>query len=346
MKVAILYVRNQKLASKWALACATKGIEHKSFDISKNKWMQEILEYDADLLLLRPPGDIELNKTMFDERVGTLVYCLGMKSFPSMKELLIYENKKLLSYYLEANNIPHPQTCVFYDKSEAQQFFDSSKFPMVLKSSIGASGSGVVICKTKTCAQSYVKRAFSKKGISMRVGPNRVTGNVWKWIRKALHSPSYASTRISEYRGISKGRQRNFVITQEYIEHDFEWRAVKIGDSYFAHKKTKFNEKCSGTKGIDYVTPPMSLLDFTRNICESNGLNSVAIDIFEHDGGYFVNEIQAIFGHVQTHILEVDGKPGRYLYQNGQWVFEEGMFNTNESYDLRLETALKLYGKR
>ena len=44
------------------------------------------------------------------------------------------------------------------------------------------------------------------------------------------------------------------------------------------------------------------------------------------------------------HILEVDGRPGRYLYQDGQWVFEEGMFNSNESYDLRLEVALKLYG--
>jgi hypothetical protein len=48
---------------------------------------------------------------------------------------------------------------------------------------------------------------------------------------------------------------------------------------------------------------------------------------------------------VQDHILEVDGKPGRYIFQDGQWVFEEGMFNSNESYDLRLEVALKLYGQ-
>ena len=48
---------------------------------------------------------------------------------------------------------------------------------------------------------------------------------------------------------------------------------------------------------------------------------------------------------MQDHILEVDGKPGRYLYQEGRWVFEEGMFNSNECYDLRLEVALKLYGQ-
>ena len=105
----------------------------------------------------------------------------------------------------------------------------------------------------------------------------------------------------------------------------------------------KNHDKCSGTKGIDYVDPPHSLLDFVKEVCNKNNLNSVAIDMFEHEGQYMVNEIQCIFGHVQDHILEVDGKPGRYRFENGAWVFEEGMFNANESYDLRLEVALELF---
>jgi hypothetical protein len=47
---------------------------------------------------------------------------------------------------------------------------------------------------------------------------------------------------------------------------------------------------------------------------------------------------------VLDHILEVDGKPKIHISE-GHWVFEEGMFNSNESYDLRLEVALKLYGQ-
>ena len=82
-----------------------------------------------------------------------------------------------------------------------------------------------------------------------------------------------------------------------------------------------------------------------RKICTENNLYSVAIDILKDNNSYLVNEIQTIFGHVQDHILEVDGKPGRYLYNNNQWTFEEGNFNTNESYDLRLECALDLYSK-
>ena len=56
-------------------------------------------------------------------------------------------------------------------------------------------------------------------------------------------------------------------IRDRYIPHDFEWRCVRIGDSYFAHRKRKLGDKASGTKGIDYVNPPESLLDFTRDLC-------------------------------------------------------------------------------
>ena len=43
--------------------------------------------------------------------------------------------------------------------------------------------------------------------------------------------------------------------------------------------------------------------------------------------------------------MSIDGKPGRYINTNDKWVFEEGMFNTNHSCDLRLEHALELFKK-
>lgn len=343
MKVAILYSKYEESGRKWAIACQKKGIDYTLIDISVHDWLQKVLESKAQLLLLRPPGDTEQNKTMFDERVWILNRLHGLKLFPNMDELLIYENKKLLSYFLESNKIPHPKTKVFYNKNETIRFVKGQKLPIVMKSSIGASGSGVVICKTESDALRYINKAFSKKGIPIQVGPNRVTGNIWKWAKKATSNPDFAKKRVAQYKEVSDGRTKNMVICQEYIPHDFEWRAAKIGDSYFAHKKSKYQDKCSGTKGIDYVDPPDSLLDFVKELCENNNLNSVAIDMFEHEGQYMVNEIQCIFGHVQEHILEVDGKPGRYRFKNEDWVFEEGVFNANESYDLRLETALELY---
>jgi hypothetical protein len=37
----------------------------------------------------------------------------------------------------------------------------------------------------------------------------------------------------------------------------------------------------------------------------------------------------------------VNDKPGRYQFNGKEWVFEEGMFNTNQCYDLRLTHAIE-----
>jgi len=158
-----------------------------------------------------------------------------------------------------------------------------------------------------------VSKAFSKKGIPIIIGHNRVTGNIIKWIKKAIKNSKYARQRMATYSMIYKGRSKNFIIVQEYIQYNFEWRTARIGDSYFAHQKVKYKDKCSGTKGINYVNPPLELLDFVRKIYTENNLYSVAIDIFEDNNSYLVNEIQTIFGYVQDHILEVNSRVGLYI---------------------------------
>lgn len=347
MKVGILQNEDDNSSKKWEIACQKKKIDYEIIDLSASDWLENIQSEKFDFFLLRPSGSLSHYKTMYDERIYILSKVLNFKLYPSYEEAYIYENKKLLSYYLKACNIPHPKTVVFYSKQEAIKFAANTDLPIVAKTSIGASGSGVKILKTKEQLEKYIKDAFSKKGIKSRFGPNRVTGSPKKWFMKALQSPAYFKYKLKKYlTGYSHG-QRDFVIFQEFIQHDFEWRAVKIGESYFAHKKIKHGEKASGSKGIDYVEPPESILNFLKKICDKNNFNFMSVDIFEDGkGGYLVNELQTIFGHVQDYICSVNGKPGRYLYKENKWIFELGDFNTNESYDLRLETAIKLYNEK
>ena len=74
----------------------------------------------------------------------------------------------------------------------------------------------------------------------------------------------------------------------------------------------------------------------------------MAIDLFEDENdGYLVNEMQCIFGHIQDHICEKDNIPGRFIFtENNCWIFEQGSFNTNLSYDLRLQSAVDLFNKK
>jgi len=84
-------------------------------------------------------------------------------------------------------------------------------------------------------------------------------------------------------------------------------------------------------------------LDFVKAISYKYHFNSMAFDLFEDgSGGYLINELQCIFGHIQEYICAKNYKPGRYKYVDERWIFEEGMFNANLSYDLRLEHALSL----
>jgi glutathione synthase/RimK-type ligase-like ATP-grasp enzyme len=346
LKVSILRNEDPSSGKKWELACEKKGIDYDVIDLTASNWLENVLKSHSDFFLLRPAGMLEHYKILYDERLYIISQILGLKTFPFYNECRIYENKRLLSYYLKARNIPHPQTQVFYSKEEANGFIDESIMPVVAKTSIGASGSGVQIFRDKDQAKKYIKTAFSAKGVKRRFGPNRVIGTPVKWATKAMKNPTYFLKKLMEYVSIYSHGERDFVIFQEFVPHDFEWRSVSIGDSYFAHKKIKYGDKASGSKGIDYVKPPLDLLAFTRKLCEKNNFNCMAIDLFEDGkGGYLVNELQTIFGHVQDHIMEVDGKPGRYILQGDQWVFEPGDFNTNESYDLRLETAIELYEK-
>ena len=107
-------------------------------------------------------------------------------------------------------------------------------------------------------------------------------------------------------------------------------------------KKWFIKGKASGTLDKSYDNPPLVLLDFIYQLTNLYHIHSAAIDIFEHEGKYLVNEIQCIFGQSDEYQMLVDGKPGRYVKRNNGWYFEEGLFNTNKNYDLRLEHALSL----
>lgn len=342
--VAILKSESETDHLPWIEACIKKAgiIDFNLIDLISNNWLEECLKHDYDLYLLRPPGRTEIFKNLYDQRVQILSEHLKKNVYPSFQEVMIYENKRYLNDWLSANNLPHPQTWVFYRRNEAVEFNRKRVvYPVVAKTNIGASGNGVQILYEKSKAEEYISNAFTR-GVNVRTGPKFFKGGILKKLKKVLTEKRFVVRRISEYYETYSNPQTGFVIFQEFISHNFEWRCVRIGDSFFAHKKIAINGKTSGTLKKEYCEVPSSLLDFVKSVTDRTGLLSVAIDIFENNSGFLINEIQCFFGQSDPYQMLVDGKPGRYVYENGKWLFEEGMFNTNQSYDLRLEHALSI----
>ncbi|MCC6463360.1 MAG: hypothetical protein IT260_23015 [Saprospiraceae bacterium] len=312
-------------------------------DLTRADWLEQIRRKRYDGLLASPPGWSTPFKTLFDERVSILQSATDIPMYPSLEEIQIYENKKYLSYWLAANYVPHPKTWVFYYQDEALDFLKTAALPLVGKTSMGGSGSGVHILKTLAEAESYVSNTFSGKGAALNVGPNwRKKGFIGRVFKKLLR-PQDFKAKLQQYKYLRSEIQKDFVILQEHVPHTFEWRCVRIGDSFFAHKKLVKGDKASGSLLKGYENPPMQLLDFVKEATDKRHFLSQSVDIFETpDGRYLVNEMQCIFGQSDPYQMLVDGVPGRYIQVNGQWQFEAGDFNRYESFLLRLEHFIQI----
>lgn len=350
MKIKAVILRNEQAEDHllWIRACEKlmDKISCRVVNLTSDTWLAEIRSEPFDILLAKPGGMTSVFKQLYDERIYILGKVLQYRIFPSPDEIFIYENKRFLSYWLKANSIPHPNTRVFYDISEAEEFLKNTTYPVVGKVNIGASGAGVTILKNEDMAKQYLKQIFGGKGAYRRHGPNFGTG---QWLPRALfyvRHPSGISSKIETYSTISKDFQKGFVLFQEYIPHSFEWRVVRIGDSFFAHKKLKSGEKASGSLLKSYCDPPHALLDFVKEITDRHMFFSQAVDVFESKHSYLVNEMQCIFGQSDPYQMMVNGKPGRYRYSNAKWVFEEGDFNSNECYDARVLWLIEKHGNQ
>ena len=342
VKAVILGNELENDCLQWSEACDrfSDMLEYKIVNLTSPDWLDVIRSHEADILLARPGGLTARFKQLYDERISILASAGGYRIYPGPQEIYLYENKRFLSYWLKANNIPHPDTFVFYRQEEVMDFLRDRKLPVVAKTNIGASGSGVTILKTRESAVRYVKETFRGRGSPQRTGPNRERKGL---LGRGLHylvNPREIGRKIYIYGTRAGNLQKNFMILQEYVRHDFEWRAVRIGNSFFAHKKVKIGEKASGSLMKEYDNPPVGLLEFVREITDNHQFYSQAIDIFESDRGYLVNEMQCIFGQSDPYQMLVDGKPGRYIRHEGNWLFEEGDFARNECYDLRLEYVI------
>jgi glutathione synthase/RimK-type ligase-like ATP-grasp enzyme len=348
-KVHLAILRNESEIDHrpWIISCDKfkEYLTYDIIDITKSNWLELILRKDYDYFLLKPAGRTTLFKQLYDERIAIISEHLKLTVFPSYNEVIVYENKRFLSYWLKSLGIPHPSTYIFYYKDEAMSFIKKTDGTLVAKINIGASGKGIKILRDHNSKVEYVEKAFAN-GVSSTVGPKFSKGKLIRRAWNKITHPAELKDRLQTYKTMAADVQKGYCIFQEYIQHEYEWRAVRIGDSFFAHKKMKINDMASGTLVKGYDTPPLELLDFVKSITDRFGFYSQAVDIFETtDGQFLVNEMQCIFGQSDPYQMLVNGTPGRYVFHNNKWIFEEGDFASNQCYDLRVQFVLDQFNK-
>ncbi len=297
-------------------ACRELGVPYELIDIIGNSWIEDMSNAECNAYLVWPSHFSSISKQIFDERLRVIVKEMKKTIFPLYDNLWLYESKRRMNDWLTVNNIPHPRTSVFFDKSEALGFLGSAEFPLVFKTDLGSTAYGVEVVRNKRSAKRLIDVCFGKGYLRKRCAWN--------------------------------DRSKDYILFQEYLTNVKEWRMVRIGDSFFGHQKLKKGEFHSGSKLVGWSEPPRRLLDFVREVSEKGPFLSVNIDIFKTEKGeYLVNELQAVFGSRNPEQMYINGKPGRFVYDGGSesWNFQEGNFCRNVCCNLRVKTLLNMLGK-
>lgn len=330
MKLGILKAWD-KLHHKYYIdACEALKVDYEVIDVLSADWIDKIKKSDCDGFLCRPPCDYQERKTIYDEKIYFINKFINKPIYPSYDELFIYENKRNMASFLEIMEYPHPKTNVFARKEDALNFIIHCNYPIVFKSNIGAASSGVQIIQGAVAAKKIILSVFGRFNDVFTIGKTLFrTSNKIKWLKY----PSFGST------------QKFYVIFQEYHKIKWEWRIIKIGDSYFGHQKLLKGDFSSGS-GIDavgWIDPPSELLFLVKDICEKGNFHSMSVDIFETvDGKFLINELQSMFGSYDRPQMYINDLPGRYVLKNDKFIFEEGQYNKFFSNILRVEHFVRL----
>ncbi|MFO8008366.1 MAG: hypothetical protein R6V05_11605 [Candidatus Brocadiia bacterium] len=300
---------------RYEAACRELGVPYELVDISGGDWKEAIEACGCDAFLVWPSHVHTVSKMMFDERLRFLTHEMGRIVFPDYQALWLYESKRRIAEWFALNDVPQPETRVFFDRRRAEQFLDGARYPLVFKTDIASSALGVRILRDRRRAARLVRRCFGKGFLARR------------------HD--------------ARDRQWGYILLQQYVPNATEWRTARIGDSFFANRKVQQGEFHSGSREVHYVRPPDRLLDFCRQVSEKGPFASINVDVLEtEDGRYLANEIHPVWGSAQADMTIVDGRPGRFVYGegDGKWSFEPGSFCRNVLCNLRVRTLLEKLG--
>ncbi|HDZ20908.1 MAG TPA: hypothetical protein ENH80_05500 [Phycisphaerae bacterium] len=308
-------------------ACRDLGVPYRLVDILQPDWRSAIERSECDAFLVRPSVHRAHWKDLYDRRIRVMTEEMGKVVYPEPECLYFYESKRRVYQWLDEHGFVQPRTWIFDDRDAALALAGEADLPIVCKSDLGSSSSGVWIFRKRRKLLGHVRRSFAA-GVARRGCDPR-------------------------------DRQRGCVIFQEYLPGIEEWRVMRIGDSYIGYQKLPIGQFHSGSLLWAWRCPPMEMFDTTRRITEAGGFTSLSVDFVRcQDGRTLVTELHAYVGtsweppisaRAASNPMGIDQEAqnlGRYIYDdtNNDWVFQHGVFWLNNTCNLRVEALLKQLG--
>lgn len=170
---------------------------------------------------------------------------LRIPAFPDMATCWHYDDKIAQSHLLEALDIPHPETWVFWRKGDALEWCGRATFPVVAKLSGGAGSQNVRLLRSGAEARAYVEACFSGSGIVARPPlPAGFGARGWARLKRACKRAALAAPYVMAGRFPDMPDQthwmphKNYALFQEYLPgNEYDTRVTVIGARAYAYRR-------------------------------------------------------------------------------------------------------------
>jgi glutathione synthase/RimK-type ligase-like ATP-grasp enzyme len=227
---------------------------------------------------------------------------MGKACYPTVRHVLLYENKSLEAFIAQSRGLPFAGTHISCDKADAMRMVEDLTYPVVSKI-VPASGSlGVQLVRSLSQARRIVDAAFSQTG-------------------RRAH--------------VAYFRQKDYVYFQDFVPNDgYDIRAIVIGAFVFGYyRKVPPNDfRASGMNLVEKRALPKEAMMLARRLNVVVESPMLVVDMLHgSDGYYYIIEFSPFCQMDTPEQLHVDGIPGAYVFDDEETChFEEGKWWNHE----------------
>ncbi len=271
------------------------SIPYELFDIHRSDFLDRARQFD--LIVWRPDSSYG-GQWEAKAKIELLNRYLGIATYPSKDELWFYEDKNKEFWLLGRAGVPAVTTFISYSRAETESFLEQCSYPLVSKDITNSASQGVKLLRTQRQALKFARQVFT--------------------VGARLH---YLYVR-----------QYGYVHLQEYLPNPgYDLRVICVGNSYFGYYRyaEPGDFRASGAGRVVKQALPPAALELARQAKQAlPPTRCLAVDMVQdiRSGQFYIIECSIFINVLSSVQLMVEGVPGRYIEQEGQFVFAPGKF--------------------
>ncbi len=253
------------------------------YNLYGSNWQEEAADFD---IIIYRPCSYPWSLADARDKIYFLEKVLGKKCLPSYRELKFYENKLYQYYLLKEMGAPLAPTFISTDYREVMAYVQRAEYPLVTKIRTGSGSAGVRLLKNRKQAKRLVEKIF-----------RRGAPTYWPFLR-----------------------QKNYVYFQKYIENEgFDLRVIVIDSNHifgYYREPRGSDFRASGSGLVVKKALPEEVVRAALTLAHKLDFNMFAVDFVQsvEDKNYYIIEASVFIQVITSVHLVVDGKAGRYSY--------------------------------